>query len=255
MEAAQRAARPDSPNPQRRRQAAISAAGQRSAFRQLHDTASGAFSYLLGDLASHAAVLVDPVLTHATLYLALIEELDLELSHVIDTHRHEDHASARDALRQACGATAVLGREAGAVDGCLPVDHGDTLRFGKEQLRVIATPGHTPGCISLLWRDRVLTGDALLIGGCGRTDLPGSDPGRLYDSLVRRLLTLADETLVYPGRDRGGRRVSCIGEEREHNPCVTGRSRDEFVAMMDLCRGAPDPMARAASLGSPVLVS
>jgi glyoxylase-like metal-dependent hydrolase (beta-lactamase superfamily II) len=218
--------------------------GARIAFRQLHDTTSGTFTYLVADLTRHAAALLDPVQEHATLYLALLEELGLELHYVLETHDHEDHASAREALQDACGARAVLGRDAGPAKACLRVGHGDAVRIGRERMQVLATPGHTPGCISYLWRDRVFTGDALLIGGCGRTDLPGGDPGRLYDSVVRRLLTLSDETLVYPGRGSGGRRVSCIGEEREHNPWVTGRSRDEFVALMDRCRG-PRPAAPA----------
>lgn len=216
------------------------------AFRQLHDTASGAFSYLLAHGAGGAALLVDPVREHVTLYLALLDELELRLAYVLETHVHEDHASARDQLAATCGAQLVLGRAAPAAVPAIRVGHGDTLRFGPERLRVLATPGHTPGCVSYLWRDRVFTGDALLIGSCGRTDLPGGDAGQLYDSLMHHLLTLPDETLVFPGRDSDGRRVSCIGEEREHNPCVTGRSRDEFVALMEQRRSAGMPRSAAA---------
>lgn len=220
------------------------------AFRQLHDTASGGFTYLVADLGRRAAALVDPVREHLTLYLALLEELGLDLSHVLETHQHEDHDSAREQLQDACGALAVLGKDAESAGTFLRADHGDVLRVGHERLLVIATPGHTPGCVSYLWRDRVFTGDALLIGGCGRTDLPGSDPGRLYDSLVRQLLTLPDETLVYPGRASGNRRVSCVGEEREHNPCVTGRSRDEFVALMERCSGSAARSSNSADIAT-----
>jgi glyoxylase-like metal-dependent hydrolase (beta-lactamase superfamily II) len=96
-------------------------------------------------------------------------------------------------------------------------------------IHVLGTPGHTPACLSYLWRDRVFTGDALLIRACGRSDLPDADAGALYDSITQRLMVLPGDTLVYPGHDGHGRTVSTIAEEREHNPCVAGRSRDEFI--------------------------
>ena len=201
-------------------------------FRQLHDTASGAFSYLLADAASGEALIIDSVLEHITLYLGLIDELRSRLAYVLETHVHEDHASAGALLRASCGAKVVYSRASGVRWADLLVSDGDAVALGQERICVRATPGHTQGCVSYLWRDRLFSGDALLIGGCGRTDLPDSNAGQLYDSLTRRILTLPDETLVYPGRDGGGRRVTCIGEEREHNPSVTGRTRDEFVAGM-----------------------
>lgn len=200
--------------------------------RQLHDSASGSFTYLLADAASGEALIIDPVLDQTMLYLGLVDELQVRLTHVLETHLHEDRASACEPLRAQSGARAVYGLASGAPWADLLAADGSTISLGKERIQVRATPGHTQGCVSYLWRDRLFTGDALLIGGCGRTDLADSNAGQLYDSLTRRILTLPDETLVYPGRDSRGRRVTCIGEEREHNPWITGRTRDEFVACM-----------------------
>jgi glyoxylase-like metal-dependent hydrolase (beta-lactamase superfamily II) len=97
---------------------------------------------------------------------------------------------------------------------------------------VIATPGHTTGSVTYLWKDKIFTGDALLINGCGRTDFQGGDAGTLYDSITQRLFTLTDETLVYPGHDYQGRRVSCIGQEKTINMRLAGKTREEFIGIM-----------------------
>ena len=112
------------------------------------------------------------------------------------------------------------------------LDDGNVVAFGKESLLVIATPGHTPGSSCFLWHDRLLTGDTLLIGGCGRTDFQQGDPGSLYDSITHRLFTLPDDTLVYPGHDYKGRRVSTIAEEKATNPRMAGKSREQFIEIM-----------------------
>jgi glyoxylase-like metal-dependent hydrolase (beta-lactamase superfamily II) len=123
----------------------------------------------------------------------------------------------------------VAAGEHAPVTADLRLHHGDAITFGNEVIHVLGTPGHTPACLSYLWRDRLFTGDALLIRACGRTDLPDADAGALYDSITQRLMVLPGDTLVYPGHDGQGRTVSTITEEREHNPCVAGRSRDEFI--------------------------
>ncbi len=107
-----------------------------------------------------------------------------------------------------------MSQQCGATNADLQLNDGDVLMLGEQRIMVIATPGHTAGSVSYLWQDRVFTGDALLINGCGRTDFQGGDAGTLYDSITQRLFTLADETLVYPGHDYQGRRVSCIGQEK-----------------------------------------
>ncbi len=199
-------------------------------FRQLRDAHSGCFSYVLADAASGHAVIVDPVLREVTLYLSLLEERALRLDWIVETHLHDDRVSGAWALRGRTRAPIAAGAVAGIDEAARPLADGERLAFGAETLVALATPGHTPGCLTYLWRDRAFTGDALLIGGCGRTDGKGASAGRLYDSVTRRLFPLPDETIVCPGRGSASRRVSCIGDERESNACFAGCSRDEFVA-------------------------
>lgn len=199
-------------------------------FRQLLDKASATFTYLIGSRTSGQAILVDPVLGQLPLYLGLLAEEGLHLAYVVDTHLHSDHLTAADRLRQATGAQ-VARAAAPEVSGAdLVLEEGDLVGEGDSQLKVLLTPGHTPDSLSLIWSDRILTGDSLLIGDCGSCQEPGSNPGQLFDSVTRRLLPLADELLVFPGHAGDGRRVSCIGEERQNNPRFQGVSRDEFIA-------------------------
>lgn len=210
-------------------------------FHQRFDPASSTFTYLLACERTREAVLIDPVLEQHQRDLALVAELGVTVKWLLDTHVHADHVTGASALKAdlpGAPRTAVgLACEAEGYEWALT--HGERLTFGDEHIDVIATPGHTPGSMSFLWRDRVFTGDALLIGGCGRTDFQNGDAGQLYDAVTQRLFTLPPETLVYPGHDYKGRRVSCIGEERDTNPRLT-KSRDEFVALMGAL-GLPRP--------------
>ena len=216
-------------------------------FKQLFDTTSSTYTYLLA-ADSGEAILIDPVYEQVERDLALLREHNLKLAWVLDTHVHADHVTGSNALKAATGAQSAVG------DGCNAsgFDHqlhdGDELRFGNEVVRVIATPGHTSGSISYAWRDRVLTGDALLIGGCGRTDFQAGDANTLFHSITDKLFALADETLVYPGHDYNGRRVSSIGEEKALNPRLAGKSKEEFVAIMD---GLNLPMPRLINIAVP----
>jgi sulfur dioxygenase len=201
-------------------------------FRQLFDTASSTYTYLLACERTLEAVLIDPVHAQFRRDVALIELSALRLAWVLDTHVHADHITGAGALRERFGVRIAVseGCEAGGYDQGL--HDGDRLAFGDEAIRVIATPGHTRGSLCFLWRDRLFTGDTLLIGGCGRTDFQGGDAGRLYDAVTSRLFTLPDATRVCPGHDYRLRTESTIGEERLHNPRLAGRSRDEFIALM-----------------------
>ena len=198
-------------------------------FRQIPDARSNSFAYLLADMDKREAVLIDPVDEQVTLYLALLDELQVRLKHILLTHVHGTAAPAAEALRRSTSACMGAGAHSGLSSADRLLDDGEFIVFGDELLRVWPTPGHTRGCLSYLWRDRVFSGDALLIGDCGATDAGDSDPGMLFDSLTRRLLTLPDETLVFPAHDFSGRRVSCICEAREKNPKLTGITRDEFI--------------------------
>jgi sulfur dioxygenase len=198
-------------------------------FRQILYTRASSYAYLLADLEKREAVLIDPVDEQATLYLALLDELQVNLTHLLLTHVHAPLARVAETLRQGTGARLAASAQSRLNEADLLLNDGDHIVFGDELLRAWPTPGHTRGCVSYLWRDRVFCGDTLLIGDCGATDTGDSDPGMLFDSLTRRLLTLPDETLVYPAHDFSGRRVSCIGEAREKNPKLTGITRDEFI--------------------------
>lgn len=208
-------------------------------FRQLFDATSSTYTYLIADLASRKALLIDPVAEQAERDLTLVRQLGLTLSHVLDTHVHADHVTASGLLRQRTGA-AVVGGAAGASCADVHVKHGDVVRVGAVELRVLATPGHTDDSVSYLMDDRVFTGDALLIRGNGRTDFQNGSASVLYDSITRVLFALPDETLVYPAHDYKGLTVTTIGEEKRHNPRVAGKSREEFIHIMNHL-GLPKP--------------
>ncbi len=201
-------------------------------FRQLFDTGSSTYTYLLGDLTQRVAVLIDPVREHLTLYLALLDEQNLKLLSVLETHIHADHITGASLLREQTGAKIMASLHGNARCADVQLQEGDTVQFGAETLTVLATPGHTMCCTSYLWHDRLFTGDTLLIGSCGRTDFQGGDAGMLYDSITHKIWTLPGETLVYPGHDDQHKHVSSVDQERESNPRLTGRSRDEFIAIM-----------------------
>jgi sulfur dioxygenase len=208
-------------------------------FRQLFDAGSSTYTYLLGEMTQ--AVLIDPVREQVTLYLSLLDELGLKLHCVLETHVHADHITGAALLREHTGAQVMLNRSAGASCADVQLQDGDTVVFGSESIAVLATPGHTAGCTSYLWRDRLFTGDALLIGACGRTDFQGGDAGTLYDSITQKIWPLPGETLIYPGHDYQHKHVSCVEQERESNTRLTGKSRDEFIAIMS---GLNLPMPR-----------
>lgn len=202
-------------------------------FRQLFDADTWTYTYLIGDPLSGEAIFIDPVKGHVEEYLGLLAECGLKLKYTLETHVHADHVTGSGLLRQKTGAKTGVNPLCGASLADLALQDGEILRFGAEEIRVIATPGHTPGSISFLWRDRLFTGDSLFINGCGRTDFQGGDPGALYDAITTRLFSLPGEFLVYPGHDYNGRYVSCIAQERTLNPRLAGKSREEFIAIMN----------------------
>ena len=203
-------------------------------FKQLFDQETWTYTYLIADPVNKEAVLIDPVNTHIDDYLALLTEHGLQLKYTLETHVHADHITASGLLRQRLGTQTGVSALCGAETADFQIEDGDVFSFTNgEQIKVIATPGHTKGSISFLWRDRVFAGDSLLIGGCGRTDFQGGDAGALYDCITQRLFTLPDETLVYPGHDYQQRWVSSIMQERTTNPRLAGKTREQFMDIMN----------------------
>jgi len=202
-------------------------------FRQLFDPATWTYTYLIADTNTNEAVIIDPVNTQIEVYLDLLASNNLSLKYSLETHVHADHITAGGLLRQKLGVQTAVSSLCGADTADVQIEDGDVFEFGDaEKIKVIATPGHTSGSISFLWRDRLFSGDSLFIGGCGRTDFQGGDAGALYDAIFQRLFTLPDDTLVYPGHDYQGRWVSNIQQERTNNPRLTGKTRTEFIEIM-----------------------
>ncbi len=200
--------------------------------RQLFDPESSTYTYLLADPETGAAALVDPVLEQHQRDLALIDELGLRLEVVLDTHVHADHVTAANVLREKTGARTVASLR-GAPCADQLVAHGDVVRVGNLPLHVLSTPGHTDDGLSILVEGHVLTGDTLLVRGSGRSDFQNGDAGQLFDSITRVLFALPDETVVLPGHDYRGFTQSTIGEEKRLNPRLVGKSRDQFIEIMN----------------------
>jgi glyoxylase-like metal-dependent hydrolase (beta-lactamase superfamily II)/rhodanese-related sulfurtransferase len=193
----------------------------------------GCQSYLLGCGETHAAILIDPNLQQIDHYLGLAAKDGLRIRYVLDTHTHADHFSAAREIGRSLNAPVVTHRLSPAPYADLRLADGEMLRVGSMRLRALHTPGHTRDSMCMVAEDRVFTGDTLLIGGTGRTDLPTGDPEALHDSLFNRLLKLDAALKVYPAHDYKGRSHSTIGAEIEANPRLQKRERAEFVAMMN----------------------
>lgn len=202
-------------------------------FRQLFEPQSSAYTYLIACEATREAALIDPVLETADRDLQLLAELGLTLKYTIETHIHADHVTGAARLRDETGCKAAVPERSGADHVDLPVREGEPLEIGQLRLEPIYTPGHTDDHHSYVLGDRVFTGDALIIDGCGRTDFQNGDSATLYRSVHAKLFALPDDTLVYPGHDYQERRVSSVGQERARNARLGGgKTLEEFVAIM-----------------------
>jgi len=202
-------------------------------FRQLFDSTSGTYTYLLASRRGGEALIIDPVLDRVDRYLQLVRELDLRLVKAVDTHLHADHVTGLGALRDRTHCITVMGEQTQADVVSMRVAEGDHVTIEGLRLKVQYTPGHTDDSYSFLLPDRVFTGDTLLIRGTGRTDFQNGDPRAQYDSIFNKLMKLPEETLVYPAHDYKGDTVSTIGEEQSFNPRLRVKSVDEYVDLMN----------------------
>lgn len=202
-------------------------------FRQLFDPESSTYTYLIADSQTKEAVLVDTVLEQVERDLQVLEDLGLSLQYCLETHIHADHITGAGKLRQQTGCQVLVPQNATAKSADHALSDRETLKIGTVEIKAIATPGHTDSHLCyLVNQTHLLTGDALLIRGCGRTDFQSGDAGTLYDTVTGRLFILPDETFVYPAHDYKGRTVSTIGEEKRLNPRFVDRTRDQFITIM-----------------------
>lgn len=202
-------------------------------FRQLFEPVSSTYTYLLGSEETGQAILIDPVISAMERDLDVVHGLGLKLAYAIDTHVHADHITAALELKRKVGSK--IGAPANERVPCadLHLEEGKPFGLGDIVLMPLHTPGHTAGHFAYRWGDRVFTGDALLIDGCGRTDFQQGDSDALYRSVTEKLFSLPDETLVYPAHDYQGRRVSSIAQEKQRNPRLgQNKSLEEFRDIM-----------------------
>jgi sulfur dioxygenase len=202
-------------------------------FRQLFDSVSGTYTYLLASRRGGEALIIDPVLEKVDRYIQLVKELDLKLVKAVDTHLHADHITGLGALRDRTQCITVMGDKSSVDVVSMRLSEGDKLTIEGVALDVLYTPGHTDDSYSFLMKDRVFTGDTLLIRGTGRTDFQNGDPRAQFDSIFNKLLKLPDETMVFPAHDYKGETVSTIGEERTFNPRLQVKSLDQYVDLMN----------------------
>jgi len=204
---------------------------------QLFDPASSTYTYVLFDPDTRDALIIDPVDEQIERDLQVLRDYGLKLLWAVETHAHADHITSAGLLAEHTGAQTAAPEACGIRTAAVQLVHGQTLPFGKQQVRALHTPGHTAGSMSYLWESgtlrHVFTGDTLLINGCGRTDFQSGSAEALYHSLTQVLFALPDDTVVWPGHDYQGRSHSTIGAEKAGNARVAGKTLAEFKAVMD----------------------
>jgi sulfur dioxygenase len=229
---------------------AAAAGGGTLLLRQLFDSETSTFTYLLADVPSRQGVVIDSVFERHDRDLSLIRELGIDLVASLDTHVHADHVTGSWLLRQATGCAIGLAAVARAENVTLPLRHGDRVAFGARFLDTRATPGHTDGCLTFVLDDQSMafTGDALLVRSCGRCDFQQGNPHALWTSITTRILTLPDHCLLYPGHDYTGRGATSVAEERLFNARLGGTATErDFVGYMEAMR-LPHPRHMAEAL-------
>jgi glyoxylase-like metal-dependent hydrolase (beta-lactamase superfamily II)/rhodanese-related sulfurtransferase len=212
-------------------------------FRQLFDSPSSTYTYLLGDADTGEAVLIDPVFENAGRDAALVHELELRLVATLDTHVHADHVTGAWLHKQRSGSRILLSAAAGAANADRLLRHGERVAFGRRSLEVRATPGHTNGCLTYVLDEQhmAFTGDSLLIRGCGRTDFQQGSASRLYRSVRDQILSLPPGCLLYPAHDYRGNTVTSVAEEQRFNPRLGGDvNESDFAGYMNNL-GLPHP--------------
>jgi sulfur dioxygenase len=201
-------------------------------FKQVFDTKTSTYTYLIASAKGREAVIIDPVLENVDEYIQLLNELDLKLVKVIDTHIHADHVTGATKLKQATNCTTLMGEHTPADMVEIKVKDNELIKIDGLKIKSLYTPGHTSDSYSFLLDNYLFSGDTLLINGTGRTDFQNGSSKDAYNSLFNNILKLPEETLVYPGHDYNGKFSSTIGNEKKFNPRLQVKSVDEYVEIM-----------------------
>ena len=202
-------------------------------FKQLFDDKSSTYTYIVSSGKGREALIIDPVIEHTHIYVDLLNSLDLRLVKVIDTHIHADHISAMAELKERTNCQTIMGERSKSEVVNLKVKDNEKINIDGINLKALYTPGHTDDSYCFVMEDRIFTGDTLLINGTGRTDFQNGNSKDAYNSIFKRVLTLPEETLVYPAHDYKGNKYSSIGNEKKHNPRLQVKNAEEYSEIMD----------------------
>jgi|TARA_A100001011_G_scaffold123916_1_gene130793 sulfur dioxygenase len=201
-------------------------------FRQLFDKKSSTYTYLIASSNGREALIIDPVEENVAEYVKLLEELNLKLVKVIDTHIHADHITGASKLKNKTNCTTIMGENSPAETVDLKLKDGEIIKVDQLEIKALYTPGHTSDSYSFLMNNYLFSGDTLLINGTGRTDFQNGSSEDAYHSLFDKLLKLPEETLLYPGHDYNGKKVSTIGDEKKFNPRLQVDSINQYIEIM-----------------------
>ena len=202
-------------------------------FEQLFDNKSSTYTYIISSGEGREALIIDPVIEHTEEYLKILEKLKLKLVKVIDTHIHADHITGLNELSKRTNCTKIMGEQSKSEVVDIKIKEDDKIEIDKIEIKAIYTPGHTDCSYSFLMKDRIFTGDTLLINGTGRTDFQNGSAKTQYDSLFNKILKLPEKTLVYPAHDYNGKKFSTIGDEKNNNPRLQVTNVEEYIEIMN----------------------
>jgi len=212
-------------------------------FKQVFDTKTSTYTYVIASAKGREAMIIDPVIENVNEYIKLLKELDLKLVKVIDTHIHADHVTGASKLKQATNCVTIMGEHTPSEAVEIKVKDNELIKIDDLEIKSIYTPGHTSESYSFLLDNYLFSGDALLINGTGRTDFQNGNSKDSYHSIFDKLLKLPADTLLYPGHDYNGKKVSTIGNEKKFNPRLQVKNVDEYIEIMaNLNISKPDMM-------------
>ena len=201
--------------------------------KQVFDNRSSTYTYLVASAKGREALIIDPVIENVESYIKLLNELDLKLVKVIDTHIHADHVTGASKLKDITKCSTIMGENTPADTVEIKVKDDEYINLENLKIRAMYTPGHTSDSYSFLMNNHLFSGDTLLINGTGRTDFQNGNAKDAYNSIFNKLLKLPEETLLYPAHDYNGEKISTIGKEIKHNPRLQVKSEEEYVDMMN----------------------